>query len=252
MNVEMDGLSWVVGGRAILDGVSADVPAGSITAIVGPNGSGKTTLLHVIAGVRPATHGEIRYDGEPVRGMPARLRARRVALMEQNPVTDLELTVQDVVRLGRTPHQGRWSADAEQDEIVADSMRVAGVEELAERLWPTLSGGEQQRVHLARALAQRPRVLLLDEPTNHLDLRHRLDFLDVLTTLGITTVVVLHDLDLAAYFCDRLVVLDRGRVVAQGPTAEVLSEGLVRRVFGVEGRVEREGRPRFVWTGRAQ
>lgn len=249
--IAVDGLTWGVRGRTILDDVVLTCPAGAVTGLLGPNGSGKTTLLHLMAGLRRADAGTVHLDGLDVHRLSSRERARRIAVLEQHSSTGLPLTARQVVELGRIPHRGRWPARHDEGAAeIADALRLAEVEHLADRDWRTLSGGERQRVQLARALTQRPDVLMLDEPTNHLDLAHQIDLLATVRALGRTVVAALHDLDLAAAFCDHLVVLRGGRVVAAGPPEEVLTAALVADVYGVEasvGRHEASGRLHVVW-----
>lgn len=251
MRAVVDGVDWGVKDLVILHEVSADFPSGSVTGLIGPNGSGKTSLLHVLAGLRRPVRGTVQIEGEDVHAWPGRERARRIALLEQHASTTLDLTVRQVVELGRTPHRGRWPGPLDEGRHEVDrALRMGRVDDLAERRWQTLSGGERQRVQLARALAQEPSLLMLDEPTNHLDLRHQIDFLSTVRELGITTVAALHDLDLAAAFCDRLVVLQGGHVVAAGPVEEVLSAELVHDVYGVRTTIDRHdaaGRWNVVW-----
>lgn len=253
MRLCIDDVSWHAGGRAIVRGVSMVCPPGSVTGLLGPNGSGKTSLLNVAVGLQRPTSGSVQVDGVDVHKMHTRVRARRIALLEQQASTSLDLSVRDVVELGRIPHRGRWPAQGREGEHeIALAMKQAGVTELADRRWPTLSGGERQRVQLARALAQTPSVLALDEPTNHLDLGHQIDFLTTVRDLGVTTVAALHDLDLAAAFCDQLVVLQDGRCVASGPAGEVLTAELVANVYGVDATVgihPHSGRLHVVWHG---
>lgn len=251
-------VDWVVvrlGGTTVLDGVSLACRPGRVTGLLGPNGSGKTTLLHTVAGLRRPAAGRVLLGGQDVHALRARERARLVALVEQVASTSLELPVRQVVDLGRVAHRVRFGpplSDPDGADAVARAMATAQVEHLADRSWHALSGGERQRVHLARALAQEPAVLLLDEPTNHLDLGHQLDFLERVRGLGLTTVAALHDLELAAAYCDDLVVLDRGRLVAHGPVAEVLTPALVAEVYGVRVTVEphpTQPRPHVRWDG---
>ncbi|WP_067431587.1 ABC transporter ATP-binding protein, partial [Nocardioides jensenii] len=227
MKLEARSVAWRANGRTIIDGIDLLCEPGTVTGLLGPNGSGKTTLLHVLGGLRRPSAGAVRVDEAGLHRIPARNRARAIALVEQGSSTHLDLTVRQVVELGRIPHRGRWQASYDDREVIDDAMRLADIDELADRHWPTLSGGERQRTQLARAMAQRPRALLLDEPTNHLDLGHQLDFLARVRELGLTTVAALHDLELAAAFCDRVAVLDRGRLVAAGPVAEVLTSELI-------------------------
>ena len=251
MRVVVDSIDWGVKDLTILHEVSADFPSGTVTGLIGPNGSGKTSLLHVIAGLRRPARGAVEVDGEKVHDWPTRARARRIALLEQHATTTLDLTVRQVVELGRIPHRGRWPGPLDEGrEQVDEALKLGRVDDLADRRWQTLSGGERQRVQLARALAQEPSLLMLDEPTNHLDLRHQLEFLSTVRDLGITTIAALHDLDLAAAYCDRLVVLQGGHVVAAGPVDDVLSSELVLDVYGVRTTIERHeaaGRVNVVW-----
>ncbi|WP_265442475.1 ABC transporter ATP-binding protein [Flexivirga meconopsidis] len=249
MKVEVDRIGWDAGGSAIVDDVTATLTPGSFTAVVGPNGSGKTTLLHLVAGLRRPSRGDIRYDGKPLSDIRSRDRARSVALLEQQPDTSLELAVREVVALGRIPHVGRWPGARDADEeLVPAAMQETDVTHLAHRTWSTLSGGERQRTQLARALAQQPRLLLLDEPTNHLDLHHQLSLLETVSRQGITTLAVLHDLDLAAAFCPQIIVMSQGRVAAAGDTEAVLTADLIDAVFGVRARVGRTDRLRVSWA----
>lgn len=233
-------VAWGVPGREILHGVDVTARAGLVTGLIGPNGSGKTSLLHVMAGLRHPSAGRVLLAGRDLRQMPAKRRARAIALLEQRTDTTLRLTVEGVVELGRTPHLRRWQprlADRDRD-IVRDAMAIAEVDHLAERDWATLSGGEQQRVHLARALAQQPTVLLLDEPTNHLDIGHQLHFFETIRALHTTVLAALHDLQIAAAYCDRIAVLHDGAVVAYGTPDQVLTPDLLDEVYGIDVTVQ--------------
>jgi iron complex transport system ATP-binding protein len=244
-------LGWGVRDRQILHDVSVECTAGTVTGLLGPNGSGKTSLLHAMAGLRRPASGSVHLGADDVHRLSARTRARRIAVLEQHSSTTLPLTAGQVVELGRIPHRGRWPAGRQEGAAeIAEAMRLAEVTHLADRDWQTLSGGERQRVQLARALAQQPGVLMLDEPTNHLDLAHQIDLLATVRELGLTVVAALHDLDLAAAFCDHLVVLRDGRVVATGAPPDVLTSQLVHDVYGVEATVgphEHSGRMHVVW-----
>jgi iron complex transport system ATP-binding protein len=240
MSISIRGAVWKAGGTLILDGVTIDVPAGQVLGLLGPNGSGKSSLLRLICRLRPLASGVIQLDGRDIAGLSRRDLAQRLALVEQQATTEAPMTVFDVVRLGRTPHRGALAAWARHDEeAVAEALRATDMWEKRQQAWRTLSGGERQRVQIARALAQEPTELLLDEPTNHLDIRHQLELLGLLRRLSVTSVVALHDMNLAAAFCDRLVVLDNGRVAAAGTVNEVLTPELIAEVFGVTAQISR-------------
>lgn len=227
--------------RVVVDGVTLALRPGETVGLLGPNGSGKSTLLRLLAGTLAPTAGVVTLDGRPLSEAGRRATARRIATVEQHAHTQTELTVRDVVALGRIPHRRAWTPPTAADaRAVADALARTGLTGRAEQSWHTLSGGERQRTQIARALAQAPRELLLDEPTNHLDIQHQLDLLDLVARLPVTTVIALHDLNLAAMYCDRLLVLHDGRAVAQGAPADVLTPTLIGRVYGVRAEVTHE------------
>lgn len=223
-----------VHGTGILHDVSLTVRPGECLGLIGPNGSGKSTFLRCLAGLRAPNAGQVTLDGAPVRRIKPRDLAQRLALVEQQAETTDRITVRDAVELGRTPFLSALRPWSRQDDArVADALEAVEMSAFADRLWHTLSGGERQRVHIARALAQEPRILLLDEPTNHLDIRHQLSILELVRGLPVTVAIALHDLN-QAMACDRLAMMDRGRLIACASPAEVLTEGRLRAVFGVE------------------
>ncbi len=242
MRLEVAGVRVAVGERTILHDVDLAVADGELVGLVGPNGSGKSTLLRTVyRSVRP-TAGTVRVGGDDVWALSARAAARRVTAVLQDSPVPPGLTVTEVVALGRTPHHGLFGRDTAADrEIVDEATERVGATAFAGRLYGSLSGGERQRVLLARALAQQPKLLVLDEPTNHLDIRARFELLDLVRSLGMTTLAVLHDLDLAARSCDRLVVLCNGVAVAAGSPLDVLTPRLLREVFGVRASAGRGG-----------
>ncbi|GAA2456574.1 ABC transporter ATP-binding protein [Streptomyces pulveraceus] len=235
-------VSRTAGGRLILDGVCLAPEPGATVGLIGPNGSGKSTLLRVLAGVLAPGTGVVTLDGRPLGAIGRRTVAQRVAVVDQHAVTQVELSVMDVVRLGRIPHRRAWSAPtAADEEAVREALARTGLADRGDQSWHTLSGGERQRVQIARALAQQPRELLLDEPTNHLDIQHQLELLALIASLPLTGVIALHDLNLAAMFCDRIVVLKEGRAVAAGTPSEVITEELIADVYRVTARVTPDG-----------
>jgi iron complex transport system ATP-binding protein len=240
---------WRVGGRDVLDGVDLEAGEGRLVGLLGPNGAGKSSLLRFVAGVSTAVAprggptGHVTWRGTDLPALRPRERARRVAFVEQDAHTELDLTVRDVVGLGRTPHRGALGTATGQDVAAVDrALEAVGLGALSGRALATLSGGERQRVHLARGLAQEPELLLLDEPTNHLDVRAQLTVLGLVraaTATGLTAVVAVHDLNLAAAHCDDVVLLAEGRVVAAGAVGEVLVPEVVDAVYGVRTTVLR-------------
>ncbi|RMB82478.1 ABC transporter ATP-binding protein [Streptomyces shenzhenensis] len=234
----VDGVTLTAGARRLVEDVSLTARAGEVIGLVGPNGSGKSSLLRTIYRVlRPQT-GQVRVDGTDAWTLPVRQVARTVAAVVQESGADFDLTVREVVAMGRTPHKRLLDGDTPQDaELIDWALDAVDATALTDRPFDQLSGGERQRVLIARALAQQPSLLVLDEPTNHLDIRHQLDVLGLLRRLPATVLVALHDLNLAAYHCDRLCVLDHGKVTALGPPAEVLTPRLLAEVYGVASEV---------------
>ncbi|SFD61251.1 iron complex transport system ATP-binding protein [Actinopolyspora alba] len=242
MSLLAEEVSWRAGGRLIVDGVSIAPEEGSTVGLLGPNGSGKSTLLRLLSGVRPASEGVVRLDGSPIERVGRKNVARRLAVVEQHAGTEVDMSVLDVVRLGRIPHRRAWAgATADDEAAVRSAVEYTRLEDKVDRSWHTLSGGERQRVQIARALAQQPKELLLDEPTNHLDIQHQLELLALVVRIPVTSVIALHDLNLAAMFCDHLLVLAEGRAVAAGSPERVLTEELIAEVYNVRARVDAEG-----------
>lgn len=238
MSIIAENLTWGVKRRMIVREVSLSVERGETLGLIGPNGSGKSSLLRLLAGLRRPATGRVQINGQNIAQVSRKALSRQVAFVQQSAATDTNVTVADVVRLGRTPHRSALSGWSETDEA-AVSQALGRVEMGARRrqAWQTLSGGERQRVHIARALAQAPQVMFLDEPTNHLDIHHQIEILRMVRELDLTSVIALHDLNLAAMFCDRIVVLEGGAVRATGTPEDVLTPDLLRDVFRVSAEV---------------
>ncbi|MCW3478479.1 ABC transporter ATP-binding protein [Neisseriaceae bacterium JH1-16] len=233
----------------ILKQVSLAVHPGEFVGVIGPNGSGKTSSLCCAFRYHRPLAGTVSLAAQDIWQQPGHWHARHAAVVLQEFPEDFGLSVREVVDMGRTPHKSLFQGDSAEDiAIVSQALEQVGLLSRQHHPFETLSGGEKQRALLARALAQQPSLLILDEPTNHLDLRHQLELLRLVRRLGISTVATLHDLNLAAAFCDRLYVLQRGRIVADGSPAEVLTADLLDRVFGVRALVDAHpiaGHPRI-------
>ncbi|MEQ1701015.1 MAG: ABC transporter ATP-binding protein [Ilumatobacteraceae bacterium] len=239
MKVSISGLRVEIDAHTIVHHADLEVAPGTIHGLIGPNGSGKSTLLRcVYRALRPAAGVVHLGDDDLWRDLSAKESARRRAVVSQDSALDFDYTVRDVVAMGRMPHSSLFGrAEARDAEIIEHALDAVSMGWAARRLVGTLSGGERQRVFLARAIAQDAPVLLLDEPTNHLDVRAQLELLELVRSLGLTTLTALHDLDHAASVCDALTVLEGGSVVATGTPTDVLTPALIREVFGVDAHI---------------
>ena len=240
MNISVSGLSVTRQAQTVLEDIDLDLSSGQIVGLLGPNGSGKSTLLRCLAGLSPHHSERVALNGTSLSVMPLKTRARQLAFVPQHANVEGELTVEEIVRLGRTPYRKAFQRSTRDDDMAVEEaislMRLCG---LRQRRWQQLSGGERQRTQIARALAQQPRVLLLDEPTNHLDIQHQLELMRLISQLPLTVVVVLHDLNLAANYCQRLILLKAGRIAATGAPAEVLTPENIEQTWCVKASVYR-------------
>jgi iron complex transport system ATP-binding protein len=242
--IECTGVGLALGGTTILSGVDLSGRSGQVTGLIGPNGSGKSTLLRCLYGVLRADRGAVLIDGEAITSMSRRRIARALAVVAQDATADsTDIAVGEYVLLGRHPHRPDHHGFTAEDEATALlALQRVDMADRARRSLTELSGGERQRVMIARCLAQQCPTLLLDEPTNHLDIHFQHDVLTLLHELALTTVVVLHDLNLAAQFCDYLVLLDGGVVAAEGPPDAVLRPEILQPVYGITiRRVDLDG-----------
>jgi iron complex transport system ATP-binding protein len=232
------------GAHRALDRASVELRAGELVALVGPNGSGKSTLLRALLGAQRVKSGQVTLDGAPLETIAPRTRARTLTMVVHGSPSDFPILVRELVGLGRIPYEQRLGgASAEDARAVGEAMVATDTAALAERSIDTLSAGELQRAHLARVFAQRAPIVLLDEPTANLDPLHQLEAMALLrgfVSRGGAAIIALHDLSVAARACDRVIVLDRGRVLADGPSSEVVTEELLAQVFRVTARVTRD------------
>ena len=246
-------LTMQIGARTILSHIDLTVESGQMVGIIGPNGSGKSTLLRCIYRALRPTRGAVLLDGKDLRRYTVRQSARRVAVVAQHQAYGFPLTVREMVLMGRTPHKRALEPDSAEDHRIArESLEAVGMAGQEERVFSTLSGGEQQRVVLARALAQQTPCLILDEPTNHLDIQYQLQMMELLCHLDRTVLLAVHDLNLAAVYCDRLFALQNGRLVCSGTPREVLTPAFFQDVYGVQARVgeDEDGRPYILYRPR--
>ena len=243
----------------ILDRVSTTVEPGSVVGLLGPNGAGKTTLLRLLAGMLRPSRGQVSLDGQPISSLGRRELARRIAVVPQETHSTFDFSVLDIVLMGRYPHLGTFELEGPSDlKIARSALEATGTSALESRLFETLSGGERQRVVIASALAQSSDILLLDEPTASLDLGYQFQIAALLKDLNrerrTTLVVSTHDLNFAAALCGRVVLLKAGRVLAEGPTNEVLNSSNIKALYGMDADVqyhERAGRLAIVPIARA-
>ena len=229
------------GAEEIIHDISLRAEPGEVLGILGPNGAGKSTLLRQFYGASRPSRGVARIDGTDINRLSAKKRARLVAAVPQESPPDFHLTVRNIVETGRTAYvSALLGRDPGGRAVVDNAIERLGLEDYSDRDYSTLSGGEKRRTLIARALAQDAQALILDEPVNHLDIRHKLEVLALIRRLGVTVMVSLHDFDLAAHFCNRLAILHRGHLVAEGTPKDVLVPEIIREVFGVAATIDHD------------
>ena len=239
--LDISGLHFKYGSMEVLKDISLRIYEGEFTCLIGPNGSGKTTLLKCLCNLLKP-YGSIYIDGYSISKFNPKLLAKLLSYVSSEIQTYyLDLSVFDFVSLGRTPHmKSIWWESKEDEEIILESMKLLKVHRLANRKFSELSSGERQRVKIARAVAQKPKILLIDEPTVHLDLKHKLEIMNLLKSLvqdGMTVIAAIHDLNLAVMYCDKVIVLNNGRVIAYGKPRDVLTECLIEDVYGAKVKI---------------
>lgn len=235
-------LRVTLGGTRILKGIETAIRSRAFVGIIGPNGSGKSTLLKCIYRILKPDGGAVLLDGRPLDEYHVRESARKIAVVAQHNDYNFDFSVRDVVLMGRAPYKKVLERDNAQDYRIADeAIEKVNITALRDRSFSTLSGGEQQRVILARALAQQTQCLILDEPTNHLDIKYQLQLMDIVKGLGLTVVSAIHDLNIASMYCDVIYVLKAGEIVASGSPREVLTKQLIREVYEVDVDIIHDG-----------
>lgn len=247
--LEIKNVSVHAGDAALVQDVTLTVAPGEMLGLLGPNGAGKSSLLRTVYRMSRPTHGRVLVNGENVWQRSAEWVAQHVGAVLQDMPADFPLTVRDVVAMGRSAHKRLMQPDTAHDSALIDAaITLQSLDDIQDRPFSTLSGGERQRALLARALVQQPRILVLDEPTNHLDIRYQLSLLRFIRETGVTVIAALHDLNLAAMFCDRLCLMETGRILAQGTPQEVLTEERIAAVYGIEALIQRHPRTGTVWV----
>ena len=238
MNLSTENIRLSYGAQEILKGVSINGNTGEFIGIIGPNGSGKSTLLKCIYRILKPHAGQVFLDGEELSGISIRNSAKKMAVVAQHNYYNFDFSVMEVVLMGRAPHKKTMERDNAKDfQIAQKALETVEMEGFANRIFSTLSGGEQQRVILARALAQQTPCLILDEPTNHLDITHQIQLMKIVKNLEVTVISAVHDLNIAAMFCDRLYVLQDGEIVGQGTPQEVLTAEFIKKIYRVETEI---------------
>ncbi|MCG8613656.1 MAG: ABC transporter ATP-binding protein [Pseudomonadales bacterium] len=238
--LEVAGLSWGTNRKQILDDISFTIPRNQFVGIIGPNGAGKSSLLRCLYRKTYPDQGSIKYFGKAINHYSRRALARQIAVVLQEAPAQFDLSARDVIAMGLTPHKSLLSFESMEDrDQIINAARQVDMEHQLQQEFNALSGGEKQRVMIARAIVQKPSVLLMDEPTNHLDVHHQIEVLELARAMNITVLVSIHDLNLAAAFCDRLILLNQGAIVADGAANTVLTEHNLAAVFNVNAQLDR-------------
>ncbi len=232
--LDVNHLFWQVDGKTILADIHFNLPKGQMLGLIGPNGAGKSSLLRCLYRYIVPSSGNIDLFGQDLSTYSAKALARSVAVVQQDTPHYFDLTTEQLVTMGLTPNKGLFDATTAQDKaLINHALTKVGLAKHAQQPYEQLSGGEKQRALIARAIVQQPHILILDEPTNHLDIRYQIQILELVASLGISVIASIHDLNLASAMCDKLLLLDQGKLIAKGHPSEVLTERQISDVFGV-------------------
>lgn len=241
MHIKVENISQTLGNNPILKDVSLECKDGQFVGILGPNGSGKSTLLHCIYRTAKPKKGIIYFDGENINHMGFKDTAKKISVVAQHNSYQFDFSVIEAVMMGRSPHKKMLEQDNRNDlEIAENSLKQVGLTGMENRTFSTLSGGEQQRVILARALTQQTPCIILDEPTNHLDIRYQLEMLSLIKNMKITVIAAIHDLNIASLYCDYIYILKNGNIYAHGKPDDIITPATIKEVYGVESKIYRD------------
>lgn len=248
MPIKVEEVSWNRANNPVINNISFSPNVGEIVGLIGPNGSGKSSLLRLLYAAQKPNKGRVLLNGKNIHNIPKKELAQSIAVLTQHTHCSTDLLVKDVVALGRIPHRKIFnnfltlshtdSLKTKDQQAIDSALHSTNLYEKRNKPWTQLSGGEAQRVHIARALAQEPQELLLDEPTNHLDIKHQIDLLTLIRALKLSSTIALHDLNLAAMYCDKLLVLKEGSAVTYGTPHEILTPELIEYVYGIQAHVD--------------
>ena len=238
MNIKTENINVVIDNNNIVKDINIEVDNKEVIGIIGPNGSGKSTLLKCIYRLLKPNAGLVKFDDVDIKNISIKESSKKVAVLSQHNNYDFDFTVKDIVLMGRSPHKKFMERDNKNDyDLVNDALRKVDMINFKDRSFQSLSGGEQQRVILARALAQQPKCLILDEPTNHLDIKYQLQLMRIVKSLNIEVIAAIHDLNIAAMYCDKIYVLKDGKIVQYGTPKEILTPQLIKNVYEVDTKL---------------
>lgn len=238
MELSSKGLDVYLGGTQILNDLNIHISKKEFVGIIGPNGSGKSTLLRCLYRTLRPNDGTILIDNKDIEEFSLKETAKQIAVVSQHNEQDFDFSVLDMVLIGRSPHKKFLERDGTEDyEIVLDSLNKVGMEDFIDRSYNSLSGGEKQRIILARALAQKTKCLILDEPTNHLDIKYQLQFMSIAKNLNVTVISAIHDLNIAALYCDKIYAMKKGQIIEYGPPKEIITKELIKGLYDVDSEI---------------
>ena len=248
--LKVEKLTYEIGGTRILKDITFDVEENTFVGVIGPNGSGKSTMLKSIYGVNKPSGGNIYFEGEDLLKISSKDRAKKIAVLAQESGGQFDFSVQQVVEMGRYPHKNTLESYSKHDlEIVDRVLYEMKLDNYRERSFNTLSGGEKQRVLIARLLVQESKFIILDEPTNHLDIGHQIEIMNIIKKMGVTVLSAIHDMNMAAIYCDKLVIMKKGEVITQGSVEETLTSEMLKDLFNVDAEIhDLKGRKHVIYN----